>query len=821
MRKILFILVSICCIYSTSVANNPYAKELNKSDANIIGHVLDKATKEHLPYITVTLKGTTIGTQTDATGHYFLKNLPEGKFTIEVSAVGYKSQSREVVLKKGKTIEADFEIEEDAIALDGVVISANRNETKRKFAPTLVNVLDVKMLEKTQSTDISQGLKFQPGVRVETNCQNCGFTQVRINGLEGPYSQILIDSRPVFSALAGVYGLEQIPANMIERVEVMRGGGSALFGSSAIAGTINIITKEPLVNSGSISHQIRGLGGLGKFENTTNFNGSIVSDNARMGASFFGQARHRSGYDKDGDGFTEIPLLDGRTLGFSSYIKPTAYSKLTAEFHNTHEFRRGGDRLNQEPHNALVAEQLEHTNNLGSLSYKLFSPDGKNTLSAYASFMKVNRKSYYGGGDKGFNEMVDDIAGNADDIKTRMASYGRTNGLTYMLGAQYNRNIDKFLFMPAQLTVGAEFNKDIIDDISGYRSAAIYQRVNTKSAFLQNEWKNDYISLLIGARLDKHSMVKNVIISPRANIRYNPYKDLTLRVSYSKGFRAPQLFDEDLHVDNAGGELIISQNAPNLKEETSHSYSGSVDWYKLLGAWQVNIMAEGFYTKLVDAFSTTTKEVTVGSDTHKVKIRENSSGAAVYGSNLEARIAYLNMFSLQGGLTIQRSLYDEETQWNEDDAYKTRRLYRTPDVYSYFIATLNPTKRLSLSLSGTYTGSMLVGHEIPTEDDGSLSQFNGAPSATIKADRLMHGEGQTATTYGPRTFKSPSFFELGLKANYALPLYKTYTLDLFAGVQNIFNAYQDDFDKGQMRDSAYIYGPSSPRSFFMGAKLSF
>ena len=91
----------------------------------------------------------------------------------------------------------------------------------------------------------AQGLNFQPGVRVETNCQNCGFQQVRINGLDGPYTQILIDSRPIFSALSGVYGLEQIPANMIERVEVMRGGGSALFGSSAIAGTINIITRSP------------------------------------------------------------------------------------------------------------------------------------------------------------------------------------------------------------------------------------------------------------------------------------------------------------------------------------------------------------------------------------------------------------------------------------------------------------------------------------------------------------------------------------------------------------------------------------------------
>ena len=112
-----------------------------------------------------------------------------------------------------------------------------------------------------QCGEFGTGTKFQPGVRVETNCQNCGFQQVRINGLDGPYTQILIDSRPIFSALSGVYGLEQIPANMIERVEVMRGGGSALFGSSAIAGTINIITKEPMRNSAQIAHSLTMIGG--------------------------------------------------------------------------------------------------------------------------------------------------------------------------------------------------------------------------------------------------------------------------------------------------------------------------------------------------------------------------------------------------------------------------------------------------------------------------------------------------------------------------------------------------------------------------------
>ena len=165
-----------------------------------------------------------------------------------------------------------------AVALDEVVVSANRNETSRRMAPTLVKVLDGGLFEARSAACLAEGLTFQPGVRVENNCQNCGSSQVRINGLDGPYTQLLIDSRPVFSALSGVYGLEQIPANMIERVEVMRGGGSALFGASAIAGTINIITKEPRRNSAQASHNLISAGGTGSLDNVTSLNASLVTD---------------------------------------------------------------------------------------------------------------------------------------------------------------------------------------------------------------------------------------------------------------------------------------------------------------------------------------------------------------------------------------------------------------------------------------------------------------------------------------------------------------------------------------------------------------
>ena len=275
--RILFALFLLPSMMLADGTNDSPEQIKRGTDANITGHVQDATTKEHLPYINIQVKGTTIGVTTDATGHYMLKDLPVGDLTLEVSFIGYKKVTKKVTTKANTLLEVNFLLEEEALAIDEVVVSATRSETMRREAPALVNVLDMKLFERTQSTDISQGLKFQPGVRVETNCQNCGFSQVRINGMDGPYSQILIDSRPVFSALAGVYGLEQIPANMIERVEVVRGGGSALFGSSAIAGTINIITREPLNNSASISHQTRALGGLNTFENTTNFNGAIVS----------------------------------------------------------------------------------------------------------------------------------------------------------------------------------------------------------------------------------------------------------------------------------------------------------------------------------------------------------------------------------------------------------------------------------------------------------------------------------------------------------------------------------------------------------------
>lgn len=814
----------------------PTAQAPKALPAHIVGHVRNTETQEFLPHVRVEVLGTKISVTTDVTGHFMLKNLPVGKLRVRVAVPGFEPQIHEITTTSDATLVSDFELQPQEVELSDVVVSATRNATKRRLAPTLVNVLDAKVFDRTQSSFLSQALKYQPGVRVEDNCQNCGFSQVRINGLDGPYSQILVDSRPVYSALAGVYGLEQIPTNMVERIEVLRGGGSALFGSSAIAGVINVITKEPTASSASASHEIRGIGGLNTFENTTNLNATYVTENNKLGITIFGQLHHRSPYDYTGDGYSEMPKLDGSNVGMRAFFRVSDYSKLTAELHNTREFRRGGDLLNEEPHNAHVAEQLRHNNITGSLNYNFISPDAKHRFNAYASFMKVQRESYYGGGEKTVNQYMtqikEDLASftkdDAGEMRKRMISYGRTNGMTNVFGAQYSYDFDQCLFMPSQFTVGLERSSDNLEDKSGYRKAFINQKVNTNSLYLQNEWKNDMWSFLLGGRLDKHSLVKKAIFSPRANLRFNPTKDLVLRANFSSGFRAPQVFDEDLHVANAGGDLIVIENDPNLHEERSNSFSLSSDWYTHFGAWQLNLTAEGFYTELHDAFSLTQKsETEKGSYKEIVNVRSNSQGAKVMGVSLEGRLTLPKTWSLQMGVTYHKNQWNKAQKWDIGDAYETRRMYRTPDLYGYFISTFNVTKQLDLTFTGNFTGSMLVGHNIPTEDDGktlSKDAYLDKVSANIKYDRVLSGEGQTnkpGEVVGPRTFKTPSFFELGVKAQYSFPIYKYYKGQVFAGVQNLFNSYQDDFDLGYNRDSAYIYGPMAPRSFYAGFRVNF
>lgn len=736
-----------------------------RTDANIVGHVL--CCGDHIPGITVHLKGTGRGTATDKTGHYKMNNLPEGVYILRAQGVGYTSQEQRVEIKSGVTLEVNFELQADQIELDQVVVSASRNETSRREAPVIVNVITPKTFQNTQSTCLAGGLSYQTGLRVEQNCQNCGFPQVRINGLEGPYSQILIDSRPIFSALNGVYGIDQIPVSMVERVEVVRGGGSALFGSNAIAGTINIITREPLSNTFTADYSASGYD-QGSVGHNFMLNNSTVTDDKKAGLMTYGMYRQQDPWDANGDGFSEIGKTRGGTLGLRSFYTATDRDKLILEMHYISEDRRGGNAFDLQPHEADICESARHNITGGGLQWRHYSADNQSYFNVYASGQYTDRNSYYGAG-KDPN------------------AYGHTTDVNVVGGAQWTANLN--LGLPSYFTAGAEYQiNHLKDGMPGY-NRLIDQQVEIAGFFAQNEWRYSNWSFTAGARADKHNLLHEVVISPRAILKYDAGKWMQLRANFGTGFRAPQAFDEDLHIAAVGGEAQIIRLADDLGPEKSYTMSLSSDMWFAGEHVSGNFLVELFRTHLTDVFILED----AGTDPlgNRLLERRNGPGATVMGLNLEGKLAPSQYLSFQAGFTWQKSEYEEAVLWSEDpDAEAAKNMLRSPETYGYLTAQYAASKRWNISLSGIYTGSMEVPHY----------------AGYIEKDVLVH---------------SPDFFDMGMKVAYTQPLNGTMNLQFYTGVKNVFDSFQNDFDMGEYRDAGYIYGPREPRTLYVGVKLNY
>ena len=752
----------LACVSMSSYAVNPI-KEGNM----IAGHVIVKGTEEGIPFATVMILGTNRGAVSNEEGQFEFRKLAAGKYTLRVQVMGYKTQEKTITVSAEATSVVHFQMEEVSFTTDEVVVSANRNEVSRKAAPVVVNVMSAKLFETVNSTDLAKSLNFQSGLRVENNCQNCGFPQVRINGLEGPYSQILINSRPIISALSGVYGLEQIPVNMIERVEVVRGGGSALFGANAVGGTINIITKDPINNSFQVASTMSNMNGK-SWEQYMGGNVSLVAKDNSYGIALYETYRNRNPYDADGDGFSELGKLNMNTFGMRAYYRPNYFSRINVEYHTTNEFRRGGNKFNLQPHEADITEQTKHIINSGGVSYDRYWGE-KQKMSVYGSIQHTDRNSYYG-------------------AQKDMNAYGKTNDLTWVVGGMYVGNMDRCLFAPATFTGGVEYQSNSLHDVMTGYHRDMQQDVRIAGGFVQNEWRLNRWTMLVGARLDKHNLIDHPIFSPRVNFLYKPSDNLQARLTYSTGFRAPQAYDEDLHVTAVGGEGVQIRLADGLREERSNSFSGSVDWSFPMGHWQSNILLEGFYTDLHHVF--VLEDIGEDQNGDKIKERRNGSGAKVYGVNLDAKVAHGREAQLQLGFTVQRSRYNRAEVWTSEgeEEQTTKRMPRTPDYYGYFTFTSAPLKNFDFSLSGTYTGKMIVPHM----------------AGYIEKSRMEH---------------TPQFMDLNLKLNYTFVLKDHIKMQVNGGVQNIFNSFQKDLDKGEFRDAGYFYGPTQPRTYFVGIKI--
>ncbi|MDX1328098.1 MAG: carboxypeptidase-like regulatory domain-containing protein, partial [Arenibacter sp.] len=349
---------------------------------------------EVLPWATIQLKDTRLGTTTDEAGKYLLE-APLGTYTVICKSIGYSSVEKVVTLNNSLTLQLNFQLEEDVMGLEQVVVTGTRTDKRRTDSPVIVNLINSKTLDNVVASNLSEGLRFQPGLRIETDCQTCNYTQLRINGLQGGYSQILINGRPIFSPLTGLYGMEQIPANMIERIEIVRGGVSALYGSSAIGGTVNVMTKIPRQNEYAFTYTYQNMGN-GSNDHLLVGNATVVNTKKNAGATFFVSKRDRDTYDDNGDNFSELPQLKNNSFGTNFFYIPRENQKLEASISSINEYRYGGEMVDKPAHLAQQSEERTHNVLMGSLDYQINFSEEKSALILYYGGQYTDRDHYTG-----------------------------------------------------------------------------------------------------------------------------------------------------------------------------------------------------------------------------------------------------------------------------------------------------------------------------------------------------------------------------------------------------------------------------------------
>ncbi|ALM20582.1 TonB-dependent receptor [Nonlabens sp. MIC269] len=782
LRKLELCIVMAFVMPIVSLAQSP--------SLTIKGKVLSD--KDPVVLATVVVKETNTRAFTNIDGEFYITLDEKGVYTLYISASGYRNSTQTINLSQEEN-SFEFTLTKDALGLDQVVVSATRNRVERKKAPVVISSISTRLLNATQSTTLADGLSYAPGVRVENNCQNCGFTQVRLNGLQGAYTQILLNSRPVFTSLLGVYGLEQIPVNTIDRIEVVRSGGSALYGSNAIAGTVNVITKDPVLNTWEIGSTISSIKGEA-LDRNLNFNSSMVADDLQTGVTLYGSYRNRDAYDANDDGFTELVEIDNTTVGAKAFLKSHERSRISLNLNAIKEYRRGGNRLDLAPQFTDITEELQHDTFIGGADYEWESTDYSHKLQAYTSTSYTNRDSYYGGLGGSRTRQDSLIANNA---------FGTTKDLAWVTGVQHTKSFTRDV-----ITTGLEYvTTNTEDEIPGY-NRSIDQQVNTIGFYSQYEWKpTEKVTALLGARFDhvnvdgKYSVgtvlrevsIDQTAISPRLTMSYDLTKQIKLRAGYARGFRAPQAFNEDLHISSVGGEQLFVILSEDLKTEYSNAFTSSFNYSLSKNLLQLDFLVEGFYTTIQDPFTQVSTGATLNNGSILEEVR-NGSGATVFGSNIEIGVSPSSDWRFQIGATYQKSRYDDEQLLFESDGTLGEsdifidEFVRNPNWYGFLNATWLPSEKFNIDLTSTYTGRMNVPRVV---SDSGFLQIN----------------------------RSNPFLDMNLKVETHFDYSDDFMITISGGVRNMFDSFQDDFDTGATRDSDYVYGPMAPRTVFLGIKI--
>lgn len=635
----------------------------------------------------------------------------------------------------------------DATRMKKVVVTGTRSEKLLAETPVRTELVQREDIEAMQASTFADAVEFTPGLRVLNNCQNCNFSTLSILGLEGKYSQVLYDEQPIFSGLSLVYGLEQIPSRMIDRIEVVKGGGSSLYGPGAVGGVVNIIPHEPLESSTSASFRMEDMDGV--TNSSVGFNADVVSGDGLTSATVYGQGDQVGAYDRDGDGFTEIGRRKSSALGLR-VLREVGEGRVTVDYSRTFEDRRGGDRLDNPPFMSDIAEWIRTWRNSANVSWRQpWSESFSSQITvAYAA---TDRNTYYGGG------------GDTD-------AYGVTDNPLVVTDAQFSHYLGSHA-----ITWGLQHSRDELRDEQPAYDRLTDELYENSAVYLQDDWQvSESFVLVPGVRIDKHTALDDPVVSPRVAARYEVSPDVAFRGSFSTGFLAPQVFDEDLHIAQAGGAAQVIRNSEDLKEESSRSYTLGFEATPPVGSGFGRLELNAFRTELEDAYALDYDQDDPGTPESEI-FRINAGEAEVQG--IEATVGWMNTaLELQLGWVFQTAEFDEPQDFDET------AFFRTPESYGVFQGRYTNPDLLDVFVGVRFMGEEKVPHY----------------AGFIADDRLE---------------TTPTFTVIDLSLQKRIDVGSD-TVLMTVGGKNVTDEYQEDVDQGPDRDTGYLYGPRFPRTWF-------
>jgi outer membrane receptor for ferrienterochelin and colicins len=514
---------------------------------------------QSLPFINVYLKGTQNGTATDEDGSYSITNLSPGNYVMIASAIGYEPFRKSFLIGKGESVKLDIELTQSAEALDEMVVTGTLKAVSRLESAVPVEVYKPSFLKKNPTPSIFEALQNVNGVRPQINCNVCNTGDIHINGLEGPYTLVLIDGMPIVSGLGTVYGLSGIPNSLIEQIEIVKGPASTLYGSEAVGGLINIITKHA-PNAPEFFADAY-LTGWGEYNLDV---GSKIEVGKKtdllLGVNYF---NYDEIIDNNGDNFTDLTLQDRISLFqkwnfkrddakvFSLAGRFFYEDRWGGELQWTPEFR-GGDEIYGE---SIYTRRWEI---LGKYQLPI---DEKVLLSM--SYNDHNQNSVYG-----------DVTYLAD----QRIGFGQMT---------WDKSVGNH-----DLLFGSAIRYNYYDDNTPATQSA--DEVWIPSLFVQDELKlAKKHSILGGIRYDYDQRHGN-IFTPRAAYKWKISDNDIFRVNAGTGFRVVNLFTEDHAALTGSRDVIIAEE---LKPE--RSVNVNLNYLKKIYADNgtfVGIDASAFYT---------------------------------------------------------------------------------------------------------------------------------------------------------------------------------------------------------------------------------